>query len=739
MEAWDLTSVQGIYSLAKRYFGIILLLQILSASSVVAYTLLKPDVYEISFDVRVGTLPTEDTEEKQLITFLIAKAQSETDSSLLDDKKKFMTNDDVLSEVLAEVDPEKWSEDSISKLSEEEQEARLDEKYSEIEKLRSNISCTDASSKTIHVSMIGDDPKQVARYSEILRSVITKMEIEELADKNSKGLSKNQELVEATNKELEEISSRANQKSEELESLRKLDTMFTIESEVDMAIEERNFRLERLRSQGYGDNWPPVVQLMRELDFLGELKLTTGEDIEDKRREAPEELAPLVERWREYISLRESASESASLTAAQIAARIDLVSRELEDFLSRKHVLETRRSNSNQSIEQYQRLISTQQSLLTVQNVKGIARDISYQMDSKQFLFAGLIALLIAASVIVYAEGKKEVFRSIQEVEAVTGVEVLGYIPKIHEDSEKTRERQKKHPDKPAMIVKGYRVPEQRYPIICHYGSDPFVSDRFRILKTNIINRLERTSGISLLITSHGPQEGKSTCTGNLAVAFAEMGFKTVICSCNLRRPTLEVALDIEAREGMAEVLRGERNWRELIRSTEILNLSILPAGEKLPEDSTRLIYTKEFEKFFSEIRQQYEIVILDSPPLHYVADAVLLSSVVDATIIICSLGGTKPEALKHAITQVQKAHGNLLGLVVNYNRYSPKGGANDVYGYGYGYGYGYASSRSEEDSEVVAPEASAPRSDEVLVSSASDGEGGSSSGADGSKPSSNS
>ncbi|MHC4662208.1 MAG: exopolysaccharide transport family protein [Planctomycetota bacterium] len=357
-------------------------------------------------------------------------------------------------------------------------------------------------------------------------------------------------------------------------------------------------------------------------------------------------------------------------------------------------------------------ILETEKSPYSIMNLMPYARKASLteRQPMIMLLFVGFVLAIGLAVLMEYLRG---IPASEGLIERVSKMEVLEVIPDMLR----------------AAAHQGREITASDLPILCHLGFLPGISDRFRIVKAKLLMKLNNPQKLSLIITSCGPQEGKSTCAGNIAVAFAEMGFKTLLCSCNLRRPTLEKSLQISATHGMSEILAGEMAWQELVHTTEIFNLYLIPSGS-IPRDSSKLIFTKEFRTFFEQAKKVFDVVILDTPPILMVVDAMILSRMVDGIVLVYAPERTPVEALTKVKKQVADINIPILGIIVNWfeskrgegglmNRlkgysYGGRGygiGYRGGYGYGYGQGYGQGYGHEQEDGK---PSGGQPEGSEI-------------------------
>lgn len=191
------------------------------------------------------------------------------------------------------------------------------------------------------------------------------------------------------------------------------------------------------------------------------------------------------------------------------------------------------------------------------------------------------------------------------------------------------------------------------------------VAEAYRMLRSNIqfagIDRELKT----LLITSAGPEEGKSTTLYNLGVVMAQSGKKTILVGCDMRKPTLHRICGGHNRVGITTVLLGEMSVDEAIQKTDVPGLSLLNSGP-VPPNPSELAGSAGMEHLLDELKGRADIVLVDSPPVIAVADAVILAAKVDGVILVVNAGHTQYQAAKDAKTALDNAKANVIGAVLN-------------------------------------------------------------------------
>jgi protein-tyrosine kinase len=191
------------------------------------------------------------------------------------------------------------------------------------------------------------------------------------------------------------------------------------------------------------------------------------------------------------------------------------------------------------------------------------------------------------------------------------------------------------------------------------------ISEQYRTIRTNIqFSFIDKTMR-SLIVTSAGPSEGKSTTTANLAVTFAQQGKKVLLIDADMRKPTVHYTFRLNNIIGLTNVLTQSAALLSAYQETEIDNLFVLTSGP-IPPNPAELLASKAMETFLEEVYKHFDLVIFDTPPVLAVTDAQILANKCDGTVLVVSSGKTEIEASVKAKELLLSANAKLLGVVLN-------------------------------------------------------------------------
>jgi protein-tyrosine kinase len=223
-------------------------------------------------------------------------------------------------------------------------------------------------------------------------------------------------------------------------------------------------------------------------------------------------------------------------------------------------------------------------------------------------------------------------------------------------------------------------------------------AEEFRTIRTRL-NHMQTIQPLhTLVVTSASPAEGKSFTAMNLAVTQSQLADKTVLLAdFDFRRPTVDKNFQISSSPGITNYLLGKASLEEVIHKIEGTNLYVMPAGESVP-NPLELLNLKECRALITGLRNHFDWVILDSPPLLFAADGNLLATMCDGTILVVRIGTTTFDSVTRALQSL--CENNVLGVVVNGAR---RGELYSKYSYYHDYYYAPESQEGQEGSEGTA------------------------------------
>ncbi|MFT5991376.1 MAG: succinoglycan biosynthesis transport protein ExoP, partial [Bradymonadia bacterium] len=191
------------------------------------------------------------------------------------------------------------------------------------------------------------------------------------------------------------------------------------------------------------------------------------------------------------------------------------------------------------------------------------------------------------------------------------------------------------------------------------------VAESARTIRTNL-NFLASESPLrSMLVTSPGPREGKTTTTLNMGAVMAQAGTRVLIVDSDLRRPRIHRSFGLDNDKGLSSMLMHGAAGEDVICKTEVENLDILPSGP-LPPNPAELLDSPRFAAVLKELMGMYDRVIFDSPPVTPVTDAAIVSGYVDGVVLVVRSGVTMRSLLARTLEQLSAVNADIIGSVMN-------------------------------------------------------------------------
>jgi capsular exopolysaccharide synthesis family protein len=227
-------------------------------------------------------------------------------------------------------------------------------------------------------------------------------------------------------------------------------------------------------------------------------------------------------------------------------------------------------------------------------------------------------------------------------------------------------------------------------------GSDSQYAEAYRVLRTHILFSRKDEKLNTLAVVSAGAGEGKSTTTLNLSTVFAQSGQRVLVVDSDLRRPTLHKLLHVSNSLGLVSYLLKQNTLEEVIQKTNVPTLDFMASG-KLPSSSMGILNSPRMKELITELKQRYDFIFFDSPPIMGVSDASVLASEVDMTVQVIQYRRYPQPMNIRAKQMIEKVGGNLIGIVLNNINMSQDEGYYYYSGYYHGY-YNYSQDEGEQE-----------------------------------------
>ena len=299
---------------------------------------------------------------------------------------------------------------------------------------------------------------------------------------------------------------------------------------------------------------------------------------------------------------------------------------------------------------------------------------------SKNLAVALALGLFLGILIAFLLETLDDTVKSSAEVEKRLGMPMLGLIPRV-----------------PQSELEG--LDNQGLALLTHRDPKSALAEAYRSLRTSLIFSTSEGAPRLLQVTSAGPSEGKTTTAVSIATAFAQTGSTVLIIDCDLRNPSLHQSFVVPNTEGLTNYLVGDITPADIAKPTQVTRLFMIPSGP-LPPNPVELLSSPKMVDLLSAAQERFDYVILDGPPVIGLADALIISSLAQATVFVIASGSTRIGAMEGSVKRLRAANAKLIGTVLTKVGHAAQG-----YGYGYGYDYHYSYSYGKGTSHAKLPD----------------------------------
>ncbi|MEP9382459.1 polysaccharide biosynthesis tyrosine autokinase [Nocardioides cheoyonin] len=236
--------------------------------------------------------------------------------------------------------------------------------------------------------------------------------------------------------------------------------------------------------------------------------------------------------------------------------------------------------------------------------------------------------------------------------------------------------------ESPILGVVSYDVEAAKTPLVSDIAGHSPRAEAFRVLRTNLQFIDVDSPQKVFVVTSAIPNEGKTSTAANLAISLAQAGVRTLLVEGDLRRPKAHRVLGLDRAVGLTDLLVGNIKLDDALQLHLPSSLDFLPSG-RIPPNPAELLQSNAMAELLLELRKQYDVIIIDAPPLLPVTDGALLATSADGALLVVRHGAVARDQVRHSIERLQQVDATLVGVLLNA---VPNRAARSGYGYGYGY-----------------------------------------------------
>jgi succinoglycan biosynthesis transport protein ExoP len=246
--------------------------------------------------------------------------------------------------------------------------------------------------------------------------------------------------------------------------------------------------------------------------------------------------------------------------------------------------------------------------------------------------------------------------RGPREVEAVLRVPTLGLVPARAVRGQRGRRFRRAAAGSPTAFA-----------LVAHQASRSMDAEAFRTLRTSVVLATPERPPKTMLVTSLHQQDGKTSVSTNCAITLAQLGKgEVLLVDSDLRHPDLHRILNVPQKPGLTDLLRGDASLAETIRATRIPGLFVIPAGP-VPANPAELLFSPRFTQALDALGERFAHIVIDTPPMLAVSDALVLASQVEGVILVMRDGRAGRHAAQHAVHRLDSVRARLLGVVLNH------------------------------------------------------------------------
>lgn len=191
------------------------------------------------------------------------------------------------------------------------------------------------------------------------------------------------------------------------------------------------------------------------------------------------------------------------------------------------------------------------------------------------------------------------------------------------------------------------------------------ISEAYRGIRTNLEFANIDKNFKTILVTSATAGEGKTTTLCNVAAAMADNGSRVLILDCDLRKPRVHKFFGLSNATGLTDILLKGHDYKKFVHNIDYENISVITAGH-IPKNPSELLSSAAMKKFIETLKNDYDYVMIDAPPVVPVTDSVIMSTYIDGVILVCASGDLNIEMAKKTRESLTKVGANILGVVLN-------------------------------------------------------------------------
>ena len=411
-------------------------------------------------------------------------------------------------------------------------------------------------------------------------------------------------------------------------------------------------------STAYTDQHPQMLELKEQAnDILNSMLDELKKQVSLTQRRIQSIQSSIEQTEKKYMGVPEQTLE------IQRLERTVHINEQLYDLLEKKY-----QEVLIQEAEKVQQVSLVRPAMLSYMRINPVR--------SSQTAMAGFILGLVLGLIIALVlEAMDTSIGTIEEVENFLEVPVVGFIPHLSYD-----EATELFAGEEGLATGGYEL-ERQLRLISHFSPPSTIAEAYRSLRTNLLFSQMNDKRV-ILVTSSTIKEGKSTIAANLAIVLAQQGGRILLIDADLRKPMQHHTFGLERSPGLSECLLGQNVWQDVVRRfSDVMlgdmgidqalytpgldQLDVLTCG-RVNANPPDLLASANMDTLLAEVRNEYDLILLDMPPMLHTTDATVVASKVDGVLLVYHLGSVVRGALKRVKTNVENVGGKVIGVVLN-------------------------------------------------------------------------
>ena len=421
--------------------------------------------------------------------------------------------------------------------------------------------------------------------------------------------------------------------------------------------EERKGRL--------GERHREVIQLKNSIESTENL---LKEEIDKAKNAAEADYNMAYRKEQQYKRLRDEERAKIAETGSDVA-RIKTLQTEVKNIKRQIESYTEMQGNAEVS----RRLEEMETSNIRIIDKAQVPLAPIYPKKKKNLVLALFIGILGGVGLCFLLEYLDNTVKSPEDIEKLSSLPSLGMIPYLSPDGVSSKNRGDYTSRYGGYSTYGDELSEKEenleeikeIELVNFLFPRFFISEDYRTIRTSILLSYAENPPKSILISSAIPQEGKTTTTANLSVAFSQLSDKVLIVDADLRKPRLNKIFQVKNVGGLSSYLTGKISLEDGIKMTAIDNVWIFPSGP-VPPNPAELLSSNKMKEFMKIVEKKFGMIIFDTPPVLAAIDALVLSQIVDSVVLVIHAGKTTNKAFLKSVEELNRTKSKIIGVVLN-------------------------------------------------------------------------